>query len=90
MYICREILLLFCRAVYRQDLVPDDVVVSILIESLIQSSQTILIEQLIVSEVIPISSTTACSLLADPQTQQLGLDMLKRGGGLSLFLCNLI
>ena len=74
-------LLLFCRSVYKHNLVPGEMVISILIESLIQSDQTIMIEQLIISQIIPVSSSTSCTLLADPQTQQLGLDMLKRGGG---------
>ena len=78
-----ELLLLFCRSVYRHSVVPVDVVVSLLIQSLISSSQSILVEQLILSGVIPVSPATACSLLAEPATQQLGLDMLKRGGGKS-------
>jgi len=76
-----EFLLLVCRSLDRQNLEPSDVLVSLLISALVKSDQSILVEQLVLSKIIPITSANACALLSDPVTQQLGLDMLKVGGG---------
>jgi hypothetical protein len=62
-------------------LTASDLIIAVLISSLIKSNQTIMIEQLIMSLVIPVSAAVSCTLLSDRATLQLGLDMLKRGGG---------
>ena len=47
----------------------------------IDQDQTILVEQFILTDLIPVTAAVACTLLSNRLTLQLGLDMLKRGGG---------
>ena len=58
-----EFLLLVCRSLDRQNLEPSDVLVSLLISALVKSDQSILVEQLVLSKIIPITSANACALL---------------------------
>ena len=76
-----EVVLLLIRSLVHSKLTASDLIIAVLISSLIKSNQTIMIEQLIMSRVIPVSAAVSCTLLSDRATLQLGLDMLKRGGG---------